>query len=337
LAEDEKHVTRTLYIHVGPIKTGTSAIQHVLSKHDNSVILYPKVGIAKAGSHAGLVYDFIGKSTSNYKPAADPTESFSKIAHQAAKSHLNLLLSSEVLLPPITTSEHARRDIRGFIAALLDQLETGNWEVEILFACREHYERAESAYNQRIKGTAAREQRDPDAFLLENVSGLQYAPVVRSLRATGFKTTVLNYHPSTTWVERFLLRLGFSEHHLPDVPAKNVSLTPPTLIARLAANRIIRSPSKRKDFAESVRNLRRAPRRAGSIFHRETIAEVEALFRIDRQFISEEFGITLPQPNLGGNVFFLDPHELAEIASAARKLGQDGEAIVEIAGSYLRK
>ena len=51
---------RTLYLHVGPRKTGTSALQHILRNHDNSIVVYPKVGLWGDGSHHGLVFRFFG-------------------------------------------------------------------------------------------------------------------------------------------------------------------------------------------------------------------------------------------------------------------------------------
>ena len=51
---------RKLYIHAGPPKTGTSALQYVLRDHDGSAVYYPKAGQWDDGSHHNLVLNFYG-------------------------------------------------------------------------------------------------------------------------------------------------------------------------------------------------------------------------------------------------------------------------------------
>jgi hypothetical protein len=52
------HKAGKVFIHVGPPKTGTSAVQHVMRTHDNSQVLYPKVGLWADGSHHNLAFNF---------------------------------------------------------------------------------------------------------------------------------------------------------------------------------------------------------------------------------------------------------------------------------------
>ncbi|HTW31951.1 MAG TPA: hypothetical protein VMD76_09745 [Candidatus Sulfotelmatobacter sp.] len=54
-------MARKLFVHVGPRKTATSAIQDCLRRHDNSIVIYPKVGLEGPGCHHGLVYAFAGR------------------------------------------------------------------------------------------------------------------------------------------------------------------------------------------------------------------------------------------------------------------------------------
>ena len=71
---------RTLYIHVGPAKTGTSAIQHALLTHDGSVVTYPQVGLSRGGSHNNLVLNFFSDKSRSDAVKADPRKLLDELA-----------------------------------------------------------------------------------------------------------------------------------------------------------------------------------------------------------------------------------------------------------------
>lgn len=321
---------RILYIHIGPMKTGTSALQSILSKHDNSSVIYPKVGLWGPGSHHGLVYSYFGKARRGKEPDDDCNKLFQKIRVEAQLSDMNLLISSEVL-----SERYKRRDPKNFIDALWDYLGRDGWNVEILLACREHLQRAASAYSQRVKGRDSSETRGPDEFLVEDAERYTYAPLIERSVATGFKVTVLNYHPAETWTARFSAYLGIPDGQVPAAPDKNVSLSIKALIAKLSANRVLRTDKERATFA---RMLKKMPGYHGSsrqMFGREAMIRAETHFSADRAFLLENFGIRLPEAEIGNPCkFVLDVQALAEIATITRPLGQVGEEIVRAASEF---
>lgn len=49
---------RRLLIHVGPPKTGTSAVQHYLRSEATPGLIYPEAGRWADGAHHNLVFNF---------------------------------------------------------------------------------------------------------------------------------------------------------------------------------------------------------------------------------------------------------------------------------------
>lgn len=321
------HVRR-LFIHVGPAKTGTSAVQHVLRQHDNSRIIYPKIGLWADGSHHNLVFNFYGNFSRPEIIRADVGEMFDQIGGEARASDRDVLISSEGLIG---------RDVGALIRALLPHLGDGPWQPEILLACRDHFERAASLYNQRVKDALVRERSEPDDFLLRHLRELTYAPIMAMLTEHGFPVVALNYHPSADFVRRFLRHVGANDLSLVD-ERRNVSLSPKGLIATFAANQIAETADERLRYFTALRRLRPFFAPSLFIFGPQAAAEAEIRFHEDRQFLLAEFGVALPAPDIGDRQpkFSIDAKELQDIEAATRDLGPAGEAIVAVACRYLR-
>ncbi len=321
-------MSRTLYVHVGPPKTGTSAIQYVLQNHDNSVIIYPKVGLWAGGSHHNLVFNFYGDAPKvHHQAKEDISLLFEQIGREARKSPLSVLISSEWLA--------RRKDVGLFVRNLMPYLESTPLEVEILFMCREHFERAASLYSHGLKGW---EKRDPDEFLQEETTRFCYAPMARELLNTGFKVTPLNYHPSDDCVARFLKYVGFSANQIFPAQNRNVAFNTKGLVATLAANRVVQSKQAKRMVRLGLTRMPEAFAPSRFVFGRTAAKVAERVFSADRIFLEDEFGIELPARNLDleQNNFLIDRDELGEIAIAVRDTGPDADAIVKIASRYLR-
>lgn len=319
-------MSRTLYVHVGPMKTGTSAIQHALRNHDNSVIVYPKVGLWDDGSHHGLVFKFFGE------PLGDRIEGgidglLEQIGKEAKDSERDVLISSETL---------ADRDCERFIRAVLPHVTATRMEVEIVVACREHFSRASSLFNHRLRGG---NPPDPDRFLTKHAAGMCYAPLIRKMRETSFRVVALDYHPSETWVARFFSHLGFPPERIPEGEIKRLALSPKGIIAKLAINRLRQSKEEKLRYFHRFKQMPES--RAGSqfIFGRDAAAAAERHFSADRDFLSREFGIHFVAPQLGTqkNYLSINSDELSEIISIGRKLGPPGQEIIRFARQYLRR
>jgi hypothetical protein len=300
-------------------------------------VIYPKAGIAAGSGHAGLVREYFqdkgGIGAGSRKPRWN--ELLLQLGSEAAKSQKNIVISSEGLAKPYGSC----KDIGAFVRALAPLMSPPSLEVEVLIACREHLSWAGSIYNQRVKSknSGNSEQRDPDSFLRSVAPELQYASVIRKLRKTGFRITALNYHPSESWFHRYLSYVGFERSQIPGPQSRNASLSLPMLVAKLAANRVLKTEGELRRFARKLRTMNSTDGDSGSIFGPLACAEAEQWFAADRQFLADEFGIEFPTAEICRTGFFLEATGLDEIAVAVKDMGSAGDAILEIAGKYLRR
>ena len=321
----------TLFIHVGPPKTGTSAIQHLLRYHDESIVIYPKTALWADGSHHNLAFNFYGNFQRPEVVRIDIETTFQQIAAQARCTGRNIVISSEQLVST---------DVGRFITALRDHLDT-TWCVEIILVCREHYERAASLYNQAVKDFVCGEKRLPGDYLRAlQASGTTYAGMVNSLRQSGYPLRLLNYHPAANFVERFLHRLGFQPGEEPVPELRNMSMSVKGLIAILAANTVAVDATERARCFASLRRMRKFFAPSELIFDATSMDEVLPGIEADRAFLTSEFGLELPpvpSPIRTGTSFELDESQLTDITAASAVLGELGDAIVMFARRFVRE
>ncbi len=297
-------------------------MQYILSRHDGSVVLYPRVGLWGDGSHHNLVLNFFGDYQRPEVIRDNPDRMLAQIGKEARTSHRDIVLSSEILAGP--------RKLGDFATAV--QAAIGEeCRVVLVVAAREHRERAASLYNQRVKDPVLGETRDPGAFLVDHPERFCYTTMLRRLQKTGFKVAVVNYHPAEDFAVRCLTLFGFAPEHIPPVPRRNASLGRLALIATLAANRAARSREERARF-DAVAN-RIADRFGGAeaFFPGSAAAEVRGIFMADRKFLRQQFDVTLPKPGRPGqsNPFAISEHEFGDLAAVMQELGDYGALILE--------
>ena len=317
-------MTRRLYIHVGPRKTATSTIQRTLASSD-SVVLYPKAGLGLGGSgqahgHHGLVFGFFGEQENREALL----ESF---ATECSQSERDIVISAEIL---------ENRDIGAFVRALLARVDDVD-QVELLFACREHFSRIASLYNHRTRRRNLKERRLPDEFLVECAAEVCYASLVQDLRQTGFPVTALNYHPSADWIDRFMTHVGFARNQIPAIESELVAFGPKMLVVCLAVKEIP-SEWQRKSLQRALNRMPDTRAASGFIFGPDAAEFAERQFVADRQFLKDEFGIELvpPPPEARGNGLQIGEDEFADIAAVAKDFGADGQTVVDFARRFVR-
>lgn len=322
-------MTRTLFLHVGPAKTGTSAVQYILQRHDNSIVIYPKVGLWADGSHHNLILNYFGEYTRPEVVREDAGRLLARIGEEARQSHRDIVISSEILA--------GRKDVVGFSAAL--EREIGEpLRVEILVVVREHFERAASLYNQRVKDAVTGETRDPDAFLATHAPSLCYVNLLRRLLRTELRVSVLNYHPAEDCVQRVLAKLGFHEEMTTDYPPRNVSMSRAALVATLAANRVAASKDERNRFTAALRRMPGTGGPAEPIFGAGAALAADRLFAKDRNFLLRRFEIEFALPDFpeDSRPFGIDDAEFALVRDIAAKFGAFGEKIIDAVRPYIR-
>jgi len=282
------------------------------------------------GSHHDLVRSFFGDVARGEALSVDADVMLGELSQVIGTSKRNVLISSEML--------PGRADIGRLISAITSRMGAGPVAVEILVVCREHFARAASAYNQRVKDVVRWERSAPDEFLRRHCAEVSYKNLIQALRRTGHGVTALNYHPATGLVERFLRHVGFPADRIPSPEMRNVSLSPKGLIATLAANNVAASAFDRERYFEALRRMRPFFSPSVFIFGPRAAREANQKFEPDRQFLYEEFGIELPRRDdlERGSQLYLDERDLTDIRAATAELGAEGEAIAKFASTFQR-
>jgi hypothetical protein len=323
---------RTLYIHVGPAKTGTTAIQQALLSAQGTAdpfVIYPQVGLSRGGSHNHLVANLVGDQTRPDVVRVEHGQLLADLRQAMGASGRDVVISSEALA--------GKLNVAGFIETLAGLFDSPV-RVEWLTVCREHFARTSSAYNQRVKDGWLREREPPDDFLRGRGAAFRYQEIIRRLRATGIPVTALNYHPAESLVERFLRHVGFPQEQIPQPQLRNISLSAKGLVATLAANNVAATTEDRARYFTTLRKMRRFFAPSKSIFSAEATREVAQRLAADREFLAINMGVALPEPDVaaedGG--LHVDEGEYAEICQVTRALGEEGEAINAYAARFRR-
>ncbi|HTW32680.1 MAG TPA: hypothetical protein VMD76_13445, partial [Candidatus Sulfotelmatobacter sp.] len=199
---------------------------------------------------------------------------------------------------------------------------------------REHFSRASSFFNHRLKFGS---KVSPDDFLQKNAENLCYGPLLAELKKADFKVTALDYH-GPDWVERFLGYLGFARREIPAFEHRLVAFSPKTTIAKMAINRIARSERQNRRLTHAFRDLPGSYRSSGFIFSRDAAAKAEPLFAVDRRLIAKELGIDLVPPDLNqvNNSLFITTEEFREIQALAEGFGTRAREIADFASQFVR-
>jgi hypothetical protein len=299
-----------------------------LRNHDNSIVVYPKVGLWGDGSHHGLVFRFLDIDRSGKGPSEDIRTLFRAVREEAEKSNRDIVISSEAL--------RTGTDVRAFVEALRPHVGGESTAVELLVVYREHFARAASWYNHRIR--AIGETRTPDEFLNDLAANLCYASLLKGLDELGFKISVLNYQPSESTVARFLTHIGFPPSSIPKVNAKRVSLSPKGLVTKLAINNLVPDKQLNRECYLKFRKLPDSHSASQFIFGHEAAASAEeVVYRQDREYLHKRFGIEPETPlrDEQASALYVLPEEFEQIAGVAKEMGELGERILQYVAGYV--
>jgi hypothetical protein len=319
---------RTLYIHVGAAKTGTTAIQNFLRDHDNSSVIYPKVGLWRDGSHHNLILNYFGDYERPEIVPKDAGEMLDQIARDAKQLPGNVVISSEQLAP--------RPGITEFAEDLLSRLGT-DFRVCFIVVVREHISRIGSNYNQEVKDSFFRECRDPGKYLSDRTTEFTYAPLARRLMSSRFDLDVLSYHPQNDFVRRFLTHIGFPADRIAGILMRNVSLCRKALIAMLAVNRNVEDTHNIEIYNAALRRMKMVFSPSPLIFEPEDVAGVEHEISADREFLRRKFNIELPSAQLAArpNAFRISREEFDDVSSALTGVGPEYRKILGAINEYI--
>lgn len=321
--------SRRLLIHVGPPKTGTSAVQHYLRSEQTPGLIYPEAGRWADGAHHNLIFNFFEDRRRPEVVAEQAEALFARIAAECAERPGDVLISSELLVA---------YDIRHFVDAAYSALGAQFAAPELLFTYRDHFIRAASLYNQCVKDGFHCETRDPDAFLREEAESMLYALLVARLEETGHPVRMVSYHPSGDFLARFLAACGYAPAEgIRDV-RRNVSLSVAGMITTLAVNRAAATAEERRVLFDAVRRIKGFYAPSRFIFGAEVFAVTAPIFEADRLALQARFATELPPTpeTAPENDFALETANLERLADIVAPLGEAGARLVAVARAFVK-
>lgn len=303
-------MARHLFIHVGPAKTGTSALQKQLREKTPPDLLYPACGQWHDGAHHRLILSFSGRESFNGEPILPAAEMKKMLFDEVAESDKDVLISSEAI---------------GNLKLILEQM--GGWlddtfsKISVIYTSRHPISRAASSYNQAVKDPHVNMTLGPDDYLREKRALCLLANPVKLFASYGFPLLVVPYAPATSFVSRFLSTIG---HDMPVTNniAVNRSMSGAALVTMLCINRLFSDMESRKVIFKQLTDEEPVRVWQGSSFpfNRKTLSwyEEECLTD-DREKLAVQ-GLAYPQAKLS-EAFELTQHEERNIrAFLAREI-----------------
>lgn len=228
-------MNRKLFLHVGPPKTGTTAIQAYFSNIISSEIFYPKTGRWSDGSHHLLTFAHRGR-TSYGDVQVPPWALLEKaLSTEISSTNRNVLISSEACQPD-------------FINALKPIVNRLSMSLEIVMVIRNPLQRAASFYNQRVKDPVVGLSAIPDQFLLENASGFKVRPFFEKWQSYTDKIWVMPYNNKEPLVEVFCNLIGVKFTTFYKEQLLNRSMGGKALLTLLTTNKLLTNEEERREF-----------------------------------------------------------------------------------------
>ncbi|WP_395344202.1 hypothetical protein PN836_005325 [Ningiella sp. W23] len=233
---------RTLFLHVGPTKTGTSAIQAYFKDRSFASLHYPKIGRWADGSHHKLMFASHGRKQHGATEIPDWPLIKEELIEEIAATEKNVLLSSEVCQP-------------NFVAQIQDIIETFHFKLIVLLVYRSAQERAASVYNQSVKDPLVGMHLEPAEFLRQNSEQLKIRPLYERWYAVSQNIRLLPYFDERPLIDRFCDTVCVEYEPSAVNTIYNRSMGGHALLAMLLANQILTSDSERSAFFEAMRQL----------------------------------------------------------------------------------
>ncbi len=277
----------TFYLHVGPPKTGTTAVQGVLRGGGAAGLTYPQTGQWSDGAHHKLVFALAGarkRGDTDIPPIDDLSAPLIKEL-EAAEG--DVLISSELFEPDTS----GRAFLERFGPAIAERFD----RIVIVIAVRDPLERAASFYNQDVKDPVVGETRAPDLYLLEKPLRFALMPLIDRWSQFSAQLLVINYHPAASFVSRFLKSLGHGDVAFAESTWQNRSMSGKSVLALLAANRLLTEMKDREAFFASLRNdaAFRVWKGASFPFSAPATESFERVLRPDMDALRRESGVDL--------------------------------------------
>jgi len=238
-------MTRTLFLHVGPAKTGTSAIQAFFKSQQFSNLHYPQTGQWPDGSHHKLIFAARGLRKYGVIDIPEWDTLKSQLFDEIAATDKDILISSEICQPD-------------FMEVIREIMARFHLKLSVIMVYRNAVERASSVYNQDVKDPVIGLNLEPDEFLKQKANHLRLRPVYERWckAASDGEISVLPYAGTKPLVERFCELVSVYSSADDTARVYNRSMGGHALIAMLIANKLLPTEVQRRAFFDAMRALR---------------------------------------------------------------------------------
>lgn len=234
------NMRRKLFIHLGPSKTGTSAIQGFFRDCCSKSILYPETGRWSDASHHKLVFAHEGKHKHGLIDIplwADLSEQLDK---EISHSTQDILISSEL-------------STLGFVKGLITSLKKYQFEISLILVVRNPLERAASAYNQHVKDEVVGLTDNPDEFLLNKKTDFSFKNLYEKWQSLNLPIIAIPYKDELPLIVRFCKSIDAKVDTFDNEKYPNKSMGGSALLTILIANKLLRTETQRRTFFTQLR------------------------------------------------------------------------------------
>lgn len=233
---------RKLFLHVGPEKTGSSAIQALFEQDDYEEVLYPKVGRWSDGAHHKLLFSSKGVTNYGETEIEEWNELLVELDNEISGNNKNLLLSTEGASPD-------------FLRKLRPLIIKYRFKVTVIYVVRDPLNRAASLYNQHVKDPSVGLGLHPDEYLFGKVRNFKNKKQVRIWKKVSSSVVVIPYRCEEPLVARFANIVGITEPLNEPEKIYNPSIGGHAMVAQLIVNNICKSEGLRRSMLERLLHL----------------------------------------------------------------------------------
>lgn len=276
-----------LFVHVGPAKTGTTALQKYLAGHAPEGLLYPEAGQWSDRSHHTLTLalggfeEFIGHELS-------PAETIAGFKAEVRGADKPAIVSSEAIAALSHTFDTYLEQVVAFFRDCSD-------DVEFIYTLRHPLARAASLYKYVVCSFTYKEGMSPQDFMEDRAKLLLFDPFLSRLDDLGVRYRTVWYEPAQDFVPRFMEEIGYPVKGY-DYQRENVSTSDDALPVMLCVNQVFDDKGVKKrvrrEFEDEAKGF---PAEAAAWpFDGDTVAWLDERVEADRAAL-EARGIEYPE------------------------------------------
>lgn len=218
-----------IFVHVGPSKTGTTALQKYLSDHAPEGLHYPKEGQWEDSGHHILCLT-LGGYNKFLRRELSITDVIEDFKEAVSKSDGEVIVSSEAFAALTYKHDDYLEKLGAFMKDCCD-------DVEFIYTLRHPLARAASLYKSLVCNFTNSMTLDPRGFAEDKLDNLMLGTYLTRLEKLGLPYRTIYYEPSRDYIPRFMSMIDHPIESY-DYNGENVSSSDDVLPMMLCVNRL---------------------------------------------------------------------------------------------------